>query len=595
MEILDVFKDLNQQVVGRTRKQVAVFPDTLKPKTERDLAVEVNVDKAIEGINKTIEQKLGSLEFFLQNAKRFQDPKFSQSVIQAIEQSTNTGDVIPLYNNIARSAHTIGLSRESLQVIQIQLQALLPNLEAITYGLLQAVSSALGIMNEENVEEDDPAPEYPKSLTGASLDFLRTYAVYQFIKEEADKDNTATPELLTVEALNTGFKNAFENLSQFDINTIKECLPNANWLLSSGMRNVPDFPVDNWDGRLDALEEELGFKIPGALQVSLKRLPLNKRKDALATLKSEIVPEVRRQFTRKDQERIQVVESLAKEVRDEDEQYRRLMDQKQMIAEEIEALERGVQIDPVEADRLFQLLPELPVEPEMPDYLDYFPDERAYEQMMDDYRIAMRVYREKQQEYDFIVGQNAFMRELLIPDQNEAERDEQIRAREQMLRELKPQEQALITSIRRKREKVIIMARGNARERDAVVDALRIIVNKALPEGYRIGKQRTVPFDPRVKKEFKDTVAKLPADRPDIQDFDDDEEREEEDEKYDGSGKGNRLETRGLSTLRKNYGFRDSESEQDSDSESDGDALDFDDRRNEHYYTRPAGRPHGYM
>lgn len=164
-----------------------------------------------------------------------------------------------------------------------------------------------------------------------------------------------------------------------------------------------------------------------------------------------------------------------------------------------------------------------------------------------------------------------------------------------MLRELKPQEQALITSIRRKREKVIIMARGNARERDAVVDALRIIVNKALPEGYRIGKQRTVPFDPRVKKEFKDTVAKLPADRPDIQDFDDDEEREEEDEKYDGSGKGNRLETRGLSTLRKNYGFRDSESEQDSDSESDGDALDFDDRRNEHYYTRPAGRPHGYM
>ena len=599
MEILDVWSNLHKQVAGRTRKQVAVFPDTHKPKTERDLTVEVNVDKAIEGINKTIEQKLGSLEFFLQNVGRFNDPKFSQSVIQAIDQSTNTGDVIPLYNSIARSAHTVGLSSESQQVVRVQLQALMPGLEAITYGLLEAVKKIVGFMNSGAVLGDDADEStFPKSLTGASLDFLRTYAVYQFIKQQADKDNRGMPELLTVEALNTEFRNSFENLPQSDITMIKERIPNANWLLSSGMKNVPDFPINDYEGRLKALEEELGFEIPGALRGALLKLPINKQKDALATLKNELAPGVKGSFTRKEEELIRSVESLAKEVHDENEQLRQLMNQAQMLNEEIDALERGVQLNPEQAEEHFHLVPEAPLEPEMPDYLDYYPDDSAYDRMMDDYRSAMRLYRERREEYEQIVGHNMFIKELLIPDQNGAERDEQIREKEQMMEELRPEAQKLVNSIRAKRERVIVMTRGNSRLKTSLVEALRIIVNKALPEDDRIGKQDSVPFNPAKRsKEFRDIVVGLPDAPPNLYSFDSDEEREEEesgaddDSKYDGSGKGGRLATRGRATLRKNYGFRDSDSESsDSDCEDKGDVLDFDDRRNEHYYTRPAGR-----
>jgi hypothetical protein len=592
MEILDVWSDLHKQVMGRQRKQVAVFPDTLKPKTERDLTVEVNVDKAIEGINKTIEQKLGSLEFFLQNSKKFRDPKFSQSVIQAIEQSTNTGDVIPLYNNIARSAHTIGLSRESLQVVQIQLQQLLPNLEAITYGLLQAVSSVLGIMNAEEVLEDDEPPEYPKSLTGASLDFLRTYAVYQFIKEEADKDNTATPELLTVEALNIAFKNAFENLSQFDIETIKERIPNANWLLSSGMKNVPDFPVNDFSGRLKAIEEELGFKIPQSLRAGLMTLPLNKQKDALAKLRTEVKPAVKQALTREQQETILSVETLAKEIREADDSLRKMILQAELLNEELDALERGVQIDAEQAESAFQLLPDPPIEPEVPNYMDYYPDDDAYQRMYADYKSAMVPYLEQRQEYDYIVGQNMFIKELLIPDQDRAERDEQIREKQEMMRLLEADARATVNNLRTKhkqiREVVASAGKPGQKSRTDFVEGLRLIVNNALP-GEKIPKQPVSGINPRASEKFRQTIAGLPEE-PRAIDSDEDDEKYGELMEADGRPKkGNRVETRGLGTLRKNYGFRDSESEseQDSDSEEEGDALDFDDRRNENYYTRP--------
>ena len=593
MEILDVFKNIHSQVVDRTRKQVAVFPDTLKPKTERDLAVEVNVDKAVEGINKTIEQKLGSLEFFLQNAKKFQDPKFSQSVIQAIEQSTNTGDVIPLYNSIARSAHTPGLSRESIQVIQIQLQALLPNLEAITYGLLQAVNGVIGFMNfEAELEENEPT-SYPKSPTGASLDFLRTYAVYQFIKDESDKDNKGKPDLLTVEALNTAFKNAFENLSASDIAMIKERIPNANWLLSNGMKNVPDFPVNDFSGRLSALEEELGFKIPDSLRTGLVKLPLNQQKDALAKLKNEVQPAVKQALTREQQETIMSVENLAKEIREADEHLRRLIHQRELLNEEIDALERGVQLDQSEAERMFQLLPERPLEPEMPDFLDFFPDENAYEEAVKVYQSVMGEYRKQQEEYEEIVAQNEFMKDLLIPDLSVAQRDEQIREKEEMMRELKVDARATVNNLRMKhqqiREVVARAGKPGKKSRTDFVEGLRLIVNNALPEDRKIPKQAPAIADPRASNKFRKTLAGLPEVPHPIES---EPERMEDDEKY-GSG----VATRGLGTLRKNYGFRDSESSSSSGSESDsdGEALDFDDRRNEHYYTRPVARPHSYM
>jgi len=51
-------------------------------------------------------------------------------------------------------------------------------------------------------------------------------------------------------------------------------------------------------------------------------------------------------------------------------------------------------------------------------------------------------------------------------------------------------------------------------------------------------------------------------------------------------GNGKNVDTRGLATLRSNYGKPQSESDSESEEESESD-LDFDDSRNEHYYTKP--------
>jgi hypothetical protein len=58
MEILDVFKNVNRQVFNREKQQIAVFPETILPNTQRDTGTEVNVDKSIEQINKIIETKV---------------------------------------------------------------------------------------------------------------------------------------------------------------------------------------------------------------------------------------------------------------------------------------------------------------------------------------------------------------------------------------------------------------------------------------------------------------------------------------------------------------------------------------------------------
>jgi hypothetical protein len=369
-------------------------------------------------------------------------------------------------------------------------------------------------LNAEEVEEDDPAPEYPKSLTGASLDFLRTYAVYQFIKDEADKDNTATPELLTVEALNIAFKNAFENLSQFDIETIKERIPDANWLLSSGMKNVPDFPVNNFSGRLSALEEELGFRIPPQIRAGLMTLPLNKQKDALAKLKTEVKPAVKQAFTREQQEIVLSVETLAKEIREADDRLRKMILQAELLNEELDALEQGVQIDAEQAEVAFQLLPDPPLEPEVPNYMDYYPDDDLYQRMYDDYKSAMIPYLEQRQEYDYIVGQNMFIKELLIPDQDKAQRDEQIREKQEMMRLLEADARATVNNLRTKHQQIrgVVASAGRPgrKSRTDFTEGLRLIVNNALPEDRKIPKQAPSGTNPRASEKFRQTIAGLP-------------------------------------------------------------------------------------
>ena len=155
-EMLSVWKNLNSQVFDRTKRQIAVFPQSVKPKTERDLTVEVNTDKSIEQLNKVFETKLGALEYLvqlLQRGKYIKDEETgfrvkSEGIIkgedytiygQTFQATVNTGDVIPLWNQIVRYFQQQGLSKDSQEIVKVKTQELKPNLDALTYGLRKSI------------------------------------------------------------------------------------------------------------------------------------------------------------------------------------------------------------------------------------------------------------------------------------------------------------------------------------------------------------------------------------------------------------------------------------------------------------------------
>ena len=173
MEILDVFKHLHSQINGLTRRQVQAFPETLKPKTQRDMGAEVTTDKAIEAMNKTLEQKLGALEFVVQNLEQGRIAGRDQSLTQSFQSTVNTGDLVPLWNSIVRSYKEIGLSRDSQNIIKVKIQDLKSNLDAMVYGLKEAVeyifgqplvatSKKSGPKPKEEVKEEEAVVEEPR-------------------------------------------------------------------------------------------------------------------------------------------------------------------------------------------------------------------------------------------------------------------------------------------------------------------------------------------------------------------------------------------------------------------------------------------------
>jgi hypothetical protein len=337
---------------------------------------------------------------------------------------------------------------------------------------------------------------------------------------------------------------------------------------------------------MKALEEELGFKIPDSLRGPLLKLPLNKQRDALSTLKNELSQGDRDRFTKQERDLILKGERIADDIQESLAQLHQLKQAEEQMKEEIDALTRGVQLDADDAEKYFQLLPELPTEPELPRFLDtpakveefrrggLVVTQPRYASQVKRYQENMRRWQPLKDEYDRIVAENNFIRVLLIPDLSQAQRTEAVRERQEMIQEGANSQRAITETIeQRVREAQDLPASSRDRE---LSEALRLILNRVLPAGQRI--PDSDPADNR------------------FYEFDEEREEEVDDEveEYDGRGKkGNRLDTRGLGSLRKNYGFRDPEP--DSSNSDSGDALDFDDRRNEHYYTRPAGRPHSYM
>lgn len=689
-EVLDVWQDVSRQVTALTRKQVATFPQSLKPKTQRDLGVEVNVDKSVEGLSKTLDAKLAALEYFVQNlstapvrglAGLTESGAMLTPVAQAYAAAISTGDVIPLWNGIARLYQTPGLSRQSQETVKVALQQLVPSLDALKFGYRSAIDftfqkpalitaparvrparakqpepsteelealkrrpgparaadqdnpfdlpeqkagefaallpgrgeleqgAVRAEPEEEEVKHEDPegrgrggvrprgaapraaprgraavprgalrvssadsgsdsggdssdgaararrvraAPSVNAQLSLKVLELLRALSVYSLVRTQVD----AEPRPISVQDLDAAYKNIFQSLTQQEIDYLKEEAPRGA-ILPRTLRNIPDFDTPDTAQRLKAIQEELGIRFPPEYYAELRKLPRDKLNAALDQARLG----VRASVSKSEQDQLRAVRSTWAQHLQATQILTNKLIEAQAIAEftRDEESEAGFrQFEPFGPPKIVPLLEEV-LEPEPFEYDPRYSFEENAERF-ETWQAVSDSVAEVQAENERIRMDN-FLEQAAYEANDEAGRREFLDSLANRLEIL-----------RREVEQTQQQAEAAEDGAEAALDALR--------EGQASKSDNTLRelrlyLGAVAQRPVAETVERFLAAKP-----------------REGFGKprGRSIDTRGLASLRYNYGAADSDSCSSSGSESDSDeedALDFDDTRNEHYSTRP--------
>lgn len=277
MEILDVWKNVNRQVFGREKQQIAVFPETILPNTQRDTGTEVNVDKSIEQMNKIMEGKLLPLELFIERILKSEKELFTgrAEVNKIITEVTSTADIIPIWNQIVRYYKQPGLSKDSQEKIKVSLQQLKSNLDSLVYGYRLAMDESFQIIGN--------VPELA-NLTSIALlimELLRAESVYKAIAEQI---NSTGFMILDTELLNSAYKNNLQSLTQNEMAFIKAHAPRSG-IMPTGVRNIPDFGSQTTVQRLKAIQDELGIRFSEQELSNLRKMPVNQLNEELDKLR----------------------------------------------------------------------------------------------------------------------------------------------------------------------------------------------------------------------------------------------------------------------------------------------------------------------
>lgn len=638
MEVLDVWKNLSSQVNALTKRQIAVFPDTVKPKTQRDLEVEVNVDKTVEALNNALETRLANLEFVLKNdaqlgaMARMRPPparrrmvideegeeklppptleptdevmtkeerkkvdkrnaekmrKYNEKLQKMTEERLkkeaeraeserkieerirgeqkenikllpfqnsyqeviNTGSVVSQWNTIVRFYQKQGLSKQSQEMVKVKVQDLIPNLEAIVYGLGEAVDVLFATNN------------YNNNVGLKILELLRTQSVYQLIKRQID---TTSFEIVSVFALDTAFKNIFAELSEERRELLDELANRETGSIASRpIRQVPSFSSKNFDERLKALSDEMGINVKSLNPDLIAKLKALNKED-FEKYAMEAFQSVRQQKKGLSLTRATLLGELRGMAVLIGKIQRRLSNG---IPEQI-AL-KGEMITVIDNDELKEPPPDEPLEdvgdepqpPNPDDYFDLAYDEDGNEEKIwnenkeeADWDTANRDFNDALAEYQRKVENNQRIAEQnRLNEIARADKATQQEERANLVREIAELE-ASVPSLEARLQ--ILLGRLEEKE-----DELSEFMNTTSLEAYT-----------NALKNIADAYAgKLQKTR----------------------GKGMPIDSRGLAGMGSHYGAEDDSEEEDSESESESDEedpLSFDDRRNDSYYSRPIRR-----
>jgi len=609
MEILDVWKNLSSQVNALTKRQVAVFPDTAKPKTQRDMEVEVNVDKAVESLNNALETRLGSLEFVLKNDSQLQvfseappirrririedsDGKApsmymtKQEILDEFKKLTkqlsrvksegkveraalikriealrgeqrdtikllpfqnsyqeiiNTGSIVSLWNSIVRYYQKVGLSRQSQEMVKVKVQDLVPNLEAIVYGVSQAVD----VLFANN--------KYNDNVGLKILELLRTQSVYQLIKRQVD---TSAFEVISVFPLDTAFKNIFAELSEERRELLGELTNKETGSISTRpIRSIPHFQSGNFEERMKALSDEMGIHLEDVSPSVLEKLRQMNQTDfeRYAGLALQSIQKTKGSLSARDAtlegERLRLV----KEIGGAD--YRL----NTTIPREIQGMNemiRRIDDDDLKEPPADEPLIDVGNEPEPPNPEDYFEavgDEKVWneemgpadlDEAMIKFEADLETYRQNVERNYSITLQNRLNRIARQDiDTQQEERANLVREVQELEDEIPRLEEYLALLFEEERLYDDDTALYYAEALDAIID---VYAGTKLQKTKGKGRHSDIAYAQRSK-------------------------------------------SRGLAGMGSHYGAED-DSESDGGSEIDSDEEDplaFDDRRNDSYYTRP--------
>lgn len=346
--------------------------------------------------------------------------------------------------------------------------------------------------------------------------------------------------------LDTAYKNIFSSLSSQELDILKKSAPRGS-ILKTSIRNIPDFDTKDSAKRLQQIQDELGIKLPEEYSRVLRQLPLselNKEIDKLYQEKGSLKETLN--LSAKEKKYQAEMRKLDEDISELSHELLKLMPEKMRIIKEMSNL-RNPDLGNIEQEEV----PEEPDEPPFPVYDVNMPQDE-FEQMMSEYEdeyqdfYILDSYRD-----DVIAGNEAARIRAGLKSDDEIE--EEITRLDELSNEMEPAYDKLLDEMQ---------ALGDAKKRVA--------------EKYR-----------GLDTSFRDSVTQSLSRLDDKRRFllkSVENKIEGIEEEVDGGGKN--VDTRGLATLRSNYGKPQSESDSESEEESESD-LDFDDSRNEHYYTKP--------
>jgi hypothetical protein len=144
-EVLDEDRRVNRRVFDKEKEQAKVFNETLKPKSDRDLDTEVNVDRSVEKLMSILEKKLQALEYLFKfDAK---DARYKEGFSEFMA----TGGVVIAYNDLARLANKPELANATREAVKTKITQIQATIDALVYGANELIPkwSGRGVSDQD--------------------------------------------------------------------------------------------------------------------------------------------------------------------------------------------------------------------------------------------------------------------------------------------------------------------------------------------------------------------------------------------------------------------------------------------------------------